>query len=365
MSTRESAPDLEDDSQGIMGAEEEPEEEVEEADEESEGLEEEESLDEENAVEEDTSDVGYVQLPTGESLSANDTGVIRRLRRTRLIVLAGDIDSGKTTLLGSVFLRFQQGPFAGYLFAGSQTLMGFEMRCWPSRAASMGRKATTHRTPAGQHNFYHLRVRQETLSSQSRDLLFCDISGEVYELAAQSSSACRELLEIQQADHFSLLIDGLKIRSFSQRNLALSNARQLLRRLLDTNMLSSEASVQILFTKEDVLRAGIDEIVQVGLIKPIDAEDYCLPEEAEQFIAQAMQIFKQEFGGRLKNLKYFRVAPRADLEGYDLASGVEDIFPLWVEVLPQRSALEQLPALPQPIREMDKFLFRALGKVDH
>src|SRR5258708_4978508 len=106
------------------------------------------------AADDDSVDEAVVGLETGAPLNASETEILRRHRRTRLVVLAGDSKSGKTTLLASIFLRFQQGPFGDYLFAGSHTLMGFEARCWPSRAASLGLKATTIKTPAGTENFY-------------------------------------------------------------------------------------------------------------------------------------------------------------------------------------------------------------------
>src|SRR5437763_1629473 len=56
-----------------------------------------------------------VDLPDGLDLTTTTASQIARGRLTRVIVITGDQDSGKTTLVSSLFDRFQEGPFAGYL----------------------------------------------------------------------------------------------------------------------------------------------------------------------------------------------------------------------------------------------------------
>lgn len=327
--------------------------------------EEEEEEETEEGIEDDTqttdervADEAFVRLAAGAPLRASETETIRRHRRTRLVVLAGDGKSGKTTFLASIFLRFQQGPFADYLFAGSHTLMGFEARCWPSRAASLGRKATTIKTPAGSENFYHLSVRKERLDSPTEDLLFADISGEIYRTAVTSSSACLEIEEVRQADHFVLLLDGAKLRSYGQNQVVLSNARQLLRRLLDTGMLPFEASVQIVFTKYDILKAEIHDLENAKILPP---GEYFSVDESEEFLKLIETTMLKEFKNRVSQLHFFRVSSRSDFAGYDLASGISPMLELWIEELPERSPSLQFPSSSMAEREENKFLFRELG----
>jgi len=306
-------------------------------------------------------DEDFVGLAAGLPLDSSETEILRRHHRTRLIVLAGDSKSGKTTFLASIFMRFQKGPFSDYLFAGSDTLMGFEARCWPSRAASLGLKATTIKTPAGKENFYHLRVRMEGEDIIAHDLLFSDVSGEIYQRAVSSSAACAEIGEVQQADHFVLLLDGAKLRSYDERPLVFSNARQLLRRLLDSKVLSMETSVQVVFTKNDMLKANADELVEREIVS---AEDCCPVNETDDYIQMIQANMEQEFEVLLSHRRYFRVTSRSDLdESYELADGIAPILPLWVEELPERRPTRELPAALSPRTEPDKFLLRELGQL--
>src|SRR4051812_6581560 len=55
------------------------------------------------------------------------SGLSARERAT-VIVLAGAVASGKTTLITALYERFGHGPIAGHRFAGSLTLPGFEAR---------------------------------------------------------------------------------------------------------------------------------------------------------------------------------------------------------------------------------------------
>src|SRR5688572_22970922 len=70
-----------------------------------------------------------VELPDGLAFTPVTAARITANRLTRVIVVAGDRDSGKTTLVSALFDKFQEGPFAGYLFAGCRTLRGLERRC--------------------------------------------------------------------------------------------------------------------------------------------------------------------------------------------------------------------------------------------
>jgi hypothetical protein len=74
---------------------------------------------------------------------------------------------GKTTLLASLHDAFQRKPFAGFLAAGSRTLLGFEERCFDSRAPSEAQEPKTLRTtPAEVLLFYHMWLRNQDLESE-------------------------------------------------------------------------------------------------------------------------------------------------------------------------------------------------------
>lgn len=66
-----------------------------------------------------------VDLPSGEDLDFDLANAIMAGAITRVIVLAGAVNSGKTTVLASIHEKFQEGDFAGYIFAGSDTNTSF------------------------------------------------------------------------------------------------------------------------------------------------------------------------------------------------------------------------------------------------
>ena len=121
-----------------------------------------------------------VNLPTGKPLTAAEASpILRAAGGAPVIVLAGAAGSGKTTLLASLHDSFQRGPFANYLAAGSQTLVGFEERCFDSRFASGLDAPLTQRTTVEEGQLiYHLRLRDLDLRGPLRNLLLADMSGE-------------------------------------------------------------------------------------------------------------------------------------------------------------------------------------------
>src|SRR5436309_12137608 len=75
-------------------------------------------------------------LRSGAALDADGVAAIGSARSFHLIVLAGEPGSGKTTLIASIYEQFLSGPLDEFTFAGSQTLVGFELRCHESRVDS-------------------------------------------------------------------------------------------------------------------------------------------------------------------------------------------------------------------------------------
>ena len=148
-------------------------------------------------VEEKSTDV---DLPHGDSLQPNESIAISCASPTRFIIVAGAAESGKTTLVGSIFERFRLGVFGGYRFAGSQTLRGFERICHPGRVASGNTIPQTERTklPLGRQ-LLHLRFRKLDGSLPCQDLLISDLSGEEFDNAKDFGSDARNLSIVRSA----------------------------------------------------------------------------------------------------------------------------------------------------------------------
>ena len=58
-----------------------------------------------------------INLNLGEDISMAECKHITRSNMTRVIVIAGEVESGKTTLLASIYSQFLKGPYSDYIFA--------------------------------------------------------------------------------------------------------------------------------------------------------------------------------------------------------------------------------------------------------
>jgi len=281
---------------------------------------------------------GFMQLPSGGEFDPQSACMVTCAAPTRLIVLAGAIDSGKTTLLASIYEMLQLGPFAGYLFAGSLTLPALERRCHLARIASGRSTPDTERTKGMEDSLLHLRVREEDCSRPSKDLLFTDLGGERFRLAKDSSDECRRLELLLRADHFVLLIDGAKLARVEYRHEAHVSAASLLRSCLDADMLGAHSYVDVLFAKWD-------------LVQPVAEK-----RGPKTFLKHVRSQFEDRFGGRVARLRFFEVAARPTASDLPFGYNLDKVVPSWIEDAPCRRYFKpEFPSSFALLREIDRF----------
>jgi double-GTPase-like protein len=261
--------------------------------------------------------VPTLRLHSGLPLKASEVPRVTRREYTPIIFLAGAIDSGKTTLLGSIHDAFQFGPLSGYSFAGSETLMGFEERCFESRVRSGRETPHTPRTqPQEGQEFFHLRLRKGP-SELFRELLFADMSGEFYERAIKNAAELREkeFETLPRCDYFLLLLDGEKLLDLEQRQDVRRDGLTFLRRCQEAKLLRPETVLQVMISKWDIV-AG----------KPEDEQKSC-----KNFVASRFQTDVLH-----RDVEVLEIASRPDphSEGIAKLFGVKDVFPRWVEAIP-------------------------------
>ncbi len=260
-----------------------------------------------------------LKIHSGEALKLAEISAITFRNRTQIIIIAGPVKSGKTTLITSLFHLFQRGPYLNYSFSGAETLLGFDRRCHLARISSKRETEDTPRTrPYIEEQFLHLNLRHVDLSSPNIDMLFLDISGENYDAAKNSIPDCKELNLPNKFDHFVLLIDGEKITSLDRRQSANNDARMLLRSFLSSSILTKSSYVDVLFTKLDLIEKNPDKNEHLEFIKKIK----------ESISAQ----FDEHFG----RLRFFEIAARPEGGVFDLGYGMENLFPSWVEESPNK-----------------------------
>jgi hypothetical protein len=265
-----------------------------------------------------------VHFREGDFLSAAEAGEVVRSAPTSIVVVAGVAESGKTTLVAGLYGLFHKGPFAGYLFAGSRTLPGLERRCHLARMASGRQTPDTERTKHTNHqHLLHLRL---ALPSPLRhfDILFSDIYGEAFRRAADSAAECSKFLILKRADHVTILIDGEKAVSKTDRQEAFSSADALLGQCLDTGMLGTGSSVQAVVTKWDVVEKA----------SPVDSA----------FVDSKLRWLTDRHGARLGHLSHHKVAIRPPGGGLIKAGfGIEPLLRLWLGIC--------VPPKREPVRK--------------
>jgi hypothetical protein len=285
-----------------------------------------------------------VDLPTGKPFTNVTSSEILRATLTPVVLLVGSAKCGKTTLLASLHDSFQRGlSFAGYICAGSQTLMGFEERCFDSRFSSGGDKPTTLRTrPADGLWFYHLKLRDEDLATASRHLLVGDMSGELYDAAVNSAEEMRKHAIIRRADHFVHLIDAGRLSSEEYRAYTRANAFLLIRRCLEENMFDRDAKVDVLLTKWDIAiaRCGGEE-------------------KASEFLKVQQEQIAKQWDGKIGQLRIEAVAARPHYKSHlKHGFGLTPFLRSWVDEPPRQSTpkMVKFPAVHSD-RMFDSFAF--------
>ena len=197
-----------------------------------------------------------VELPTGEALAIVQLEEFLRWRPARFITIVGEKDSGKTTLICSLYDRFLKGLFAGYAFAESRTLVGLERRSHYSRIDSGSAVPDTAHTSIQEGlQFLHLAVTDTEAGHLRHDLMFADRAGETYKNVRIKPAQAKELTEVISAHRVILLVDGGRVAKPTERAGALQAVRQTLRALIEGGALSSTANVQIVTSKVDLIQS--------------------------------------------------------------------------------------------------------------
>jgi hypothetical protein len=285
----------------------------------------------------------FIEFYSGAALSASDAEVVTLRSRTQLVVLAGAEGSGKTTVLASIYERMNQGAFAGFKFAGSRSLLGFEEICHLNRLVSGGKQPDTQRTRlTDETKYYHLAFRGSEPSATRRHVLLSAMSGELFRMAKDSQEDAERLTFLRRADTIVVLIDGERLATLAQRTSAQADAADILESLLDANMVSPDCRVEMVFSK-------LDRITAAG-------------QESLDFLSKAQEKFEGKFRTRVPHLSFRKIAARPASSSVSeiMNSSLADAFVSWTTVVPSSSTDEQLdqPAPALDDREFSKFGWR-------
>lgn len=283
-----------------------------------------------------------VELFAGYEMRAAETEDITLRWPTQLIVFAGAEGSGKTTMLTALYEHLGRGSFAGFDFAGSRSLLGFEKICHANRIVSGGTRPTTERTiPSDEAGYYHLALRENVGERRRRQVLLSALSGELYRWARNSREECEKLTFLHRANTIVVLVDGEKLASLEQRVNAHVDAAGILDAFLDAKMVPSDCHVEFVFSKLDRIRAAGDL--------------------ALAFLKQTLEKLETKFRARVPQLVFRELAarPGPSNEEEELSSGLASAFAIWAVPQP-RAAIDagRGPQPPSDAREFSKFGWR-------
>ena len=286
----------------------------------------------------------FVDLPSSESLSANEANTITSSSITRVILPVGLIGVGKTTLITALYECFLRGPFASYRFAWSRTLHGLERRSRLARIASQRNLATTPRTTLAESDSYlHLRLSAERSGASIPDLLVADVSGEIFEAVHDDVEFASSLRFLDRVDHISFLVDAQKLSDLTSRHNAAHETDMLIRSFLDAGVVHAAKSV--IYTKWDAI-AGGDGI-----------------DELEDFISQFEHRLRRKYDRRSGGLEFIRTASRP-IDGTErkLEMNLDQVLQLWLNSSRCPIRAPSAPVAPTS-REFDRFRALALTQI--
>lgn len=192
-------------------------------------------------------DRDFVVVPGGHALDAAACDALLRQRGGTVIGLVAGPEVGKTTLIGLMYELLVRRRMAAFGFAGSDTLRGYNERCYLARTATNAVSADTLRTPAlDKLSFTHLRIAS---GSAKLDVVFSDRSGEHFERVMDQPNEIAGFQELQRADVILLLVDLTEL--LREPNLQFSHMRRWTMAMAQNGMLEGKA-VFLVGTKADV-----------------------------------------------------------------------------------------------------------------
>lgn len=196
---------------------------------------------------------------SGNELDIEDVTDIMRGHYTHLIGILGAYNAGKTCFLSSLYLMASCGELQpDYLFAGSFTLPGFEIRARRLRKWSSGtlpEKLTDHtylqdpNIPA----FMHLALQEKGVRGRRHELLLTDLPGEWSTSLVDRAETASRFEFLKRADGIIFVIEGPLLALSESRNAEIFRAKLLLKRLIYNVQVDKHVPLVILISKCDIL----------------------------------------------------------------------------------------------------------------
>ena len=182
------------------------------------------------------------------SLDAAACDALLRDKGGAVVALVAGPGAGKTTLIATIYELARRGRMARFGFAGSETIRGFEERCYLARTASDGTFPDTPRTPRrAALSFAHLRLATATATV---DLVMSDRSGEHFDDLLARPGRAVEFPELVRATVVLQLVDAERLSN--AQHLETSRSRRLFGAMSQSGALDGKPLL-LVATKSDLL----------------------------------------------------------------------------------------------------------------
>lgn len=275
-----------------------------------------------------------VQLLAANTLGIDEAAAVRRSRPSRLLAIIGAHDSGKTSLIASVYELFQIGSIGDVLFARSITLQAFEETCHDARATSNRGTPHSERTKNGEVRFYHLDITRAP-GGPTLTLLLGDRKGEEYDNALDNDQDSA-FPEVDSADSVTILVDGAKLGDSKARNIVLSRTPMLVRLLDERRNTNDRQHLALVLTK-------LDHVVASPHRDRIFEDFHSLGNDIDR-----------NYGRLFASFQRFEVAASPKTPDVPRATGVPELFAFWQE--PQKQPTTTLPVPARQTRMISRLL---------
>lgn len=284
------------------------------------------SVEEENSPSPSSSQKAIItntfKLFKGEEFKLKELTQVSYRYPVNKVFILGEQDSGKTTILATIFEMFQVGVFNKLHFAGSLTQIGFEKRCFYSRLASGNSDYDTERTKSDEFHFLHLALKHDPNAKKALHFLISDISGEKVQRAKGNTNDMKDLEVITDSVHISYIIDGEKLLNARTVQSVLTQAKTFIRKAIDEQIFTKSVRFSIIVSKWDVL----DDI-------------------NFDFESLIVTPFTRDFKDSFMELSFLQIAvrPRTFVK-YKLGHGLSKLMDLWTvkaQDLPNTVVLEK------------------------
>lgn len=253
-----------------------------------------------------------IQIAASEGFELEDVNRFLMSGPGTIVSLIGDRDSGKSTLICSIYDRFLHGSFADLTITGVRTITGLEQRIHLERVESGRSKPDTPRTSLAEGLKYFHFGTSELNSGKKVDLLISDRAGELYKNARGDAALVRSLVELPRADYLVLLLDGARLATPADRPGAMSAVRLTMLMLANHQAIGRNDRIQVVITKIDLVESATDAAI--------------LERRLQEFKKRLLRDFEKHF----KSIEFFQVAARDPQRNHSPAHGVDELLRSWL-----------------------------------